>query len=102
MKLVDCFRISVDLIVSYVITFCVVPVPGYLPNIDKDKGNVFKPKPLQPGPWITMTKGEIWPTPNHQQRNSSFLVLDVNKFKINVSKINICFKLDSIYNNECI
>lgn len=59
-----------------------------LPDIHKDNGNVFKPKPLQPGPWVTMTKGEIWPKPKYQQKNSTFLVLDVNKFRINVSKIN--------------
>ena len=55
------------------------------PDIYKNKGNVFKPKPLKPGPWVTMTKGEIWPKPKYQQINSTFLILDVSTFRINVS-----------------
>ena len=55
------------------------------PDIYENKGNVFKPKPLRPGPWVTMTKGEIWPKPKYQQINSTFLILDVSTFRINVS-----------------
>ena len=57
------------------------------PDIYENKGNVFKPKPLKPGPWVTMTKGEIWPKPKYQQINSTFLILDVSTFRINVSTI---------------
>ena len=57
------------------------------PDIYKNKGNVFKPKPLKPGPWVTMTKGEIWPKPKYQQINSTFLILDVSTFRINVSTV---------------
>ena len=59
------------------------------PSIYKDKGNVFKPKPLQPGPWVPMTKGEIWPKPKFQLTNSTFLVLDVSQFRIHVSTIKL-------------
>ena len=57
------------------------------PDIYENKGNVFKPKPLRPGPWVTMTKGEIWPKPKYQQINSTFLILDVSTFRINVSTV---------------
>ena len=57
------------------------------PDIYKDKGNVFKPKPLKPGPWVNMTRGKIWPKPKYQHTNSTFLVLDINKFRISVRKI---------------
>ena len=57
------------------------------PDIYENKGNVFKPKPLRPGPWVTMTKGEIWPKPKYQQINSTFLILDVSTFRINVSNL---------------
>ena len=59
------------------------------PDIYKNKGNVFKPKPLKPGPWVTMTKGEIWPKPKYQQINSTFLILDVSTFRINVSTVHL-------------
>ena len=87
MKEVKCLATSLKVSALFVIAFCVLPLPAELPEIHKENGNVFKPKPLQPGPWVTMTKGEIWPKPQYQQKNSSFLVLDVNKFRINVSEI---------------
>ena len=57
------------------------------PNINKDKGNVFKPKPLKPGPWIKMTTGEIWPKPKFQSTNFTILEIDINTFAIQVGKI---------------
>ena len=54
------------------------------PDINKDKGNVFKPKPLRPGPWIKMTTGEIWPKPKFQSTNSTILEIDINTFIIQV------------------
>ena len=55
------------------------------PDINKDKGNVFKPKPLRPGPWIQMSTGEIWPKPKFQTTNSVVLDIDVNSFSIKVN-----------------
>ena len=54
------------------------------PDIHKNKGNVFKPKPLKPGPWVSMTKGSIWPKPKYQRTNTTFLLLDNNEFRITV------------------
>ena len=55
------------------------------PDINKDKGNVFKPRPLRPGPWIKMSTGEIWPKPKFQTTNSTVLTVDANIFVIKVS-----------------
>ena len=57
------------------------------PNINKDKGNVFKPKPLKTGRWIKMTTGDIWPKPKFQSTNSTILEIDINTFAIQVGKI---------------
>ena len=54
------------------------------PDIHKKNGNVLKPKPLKPGPWVQMSRGRIWPEPKYQHTNSTFLVLDVSKFRISV------------------
>ena len=68
------------------------------PDIRKNKGNVFKPKPLKPGPWVKMTKGSIWPKPKHQDTNSTFWLLDINKFEITVSETNKqCLKETFLY-----
>ena len=56
------------------------------PDINNDKGNVFKPKPLRPGPWIKMTTGEIWPKPKFQSTNSTILEIDINTFTMQVGK----------------
>ena len=72
------------------------------PDIYENKGNVFKPKPLKPGPWVTMTKGEIWPKPKYQQINSTFLILDGSTFRINVSTVHLyeCVVMLRYYSNH--
>ena len=50
-------------------------------NGEKDD---FKPSPLQPGPWVHKTQGEIWPRPTNQEKTSKFLIVDPNKLKIKV------------------
>jgi hypothetical protein len=48
------------------------------------KGNSFKPNPLQPGPWVEMSKGMVWPKPQHQTFSDEYLILDPTKFKFKV------------------
>ena len=64
------------------------------PDINKDKGNVFKPRPLRPGPWVKMSTGEIWPKPTFQATNFTVLTVDANIFIIKVSCECLNFKLD--------
>ena len=65
------------LFLSYAITMALVQ--------GQDNGNVFKPDPLTPGPWVHMTHGQIWPRPAQQQTQPDFFVLDPKSFKIQVS-----------------
>lgn len=51
----------------------------------QDDGNVFKPDPLTPGPWVKMSQGAIWPRPAQQSSGLDFFVLDPENFKIQVS-----------------
>ena len=51
----------------------------------QDSGNVFKPDPLTPGPWVQMSHGEIWPRPAQQKTWKNFFVLDPKHFKIEVN-----------------
>ena len=46
--------------------------------------NAFKPQPLQPGPWMKMTHGQIWPKPKFQSFEEYFYVLDSENFEIKV------------------
>ena len=57
-------------------------------HIKENKGNVFYPKPMHPGPWVSMTLGEIWPKPKHQEKYATFLVLNIKSFNIKVSIFN--------------
>eukprot|EP00093_Oithona_nana_P011332 11332.XXX_523152_525192_1 [CDS] Oithona nana genome sequencing. len=47
----------------------------------QDEGNVFKPNPLRPGPWVDMSHGAIWPRPAQQNSLPNFFVLDPKSFK---------------------
>ena len=51
----------------------------------QDEGNVFKPNPLTPGPWVKMSHGAIWPRPAQQSSLPNFFVLDPNAFKFEVN-----------------
>ena len=75
---------KLNLRVLLLITIFVTPLPAQHPNINQDKGNVFQPGVMHPGPWVTMTNGEIWPKPKYQEKYSSFLVLNIKDFKIKV------------------
>ena len=50
----------------------------------QDSGNVFKPDPLTPGPWVKMTHGAIWPRPAQQSSFPDFFVLDPKSFRFQV------------------
>lgn len=50
----------------------------------QDNGNVFKPDPLKPGPWVDMSHGAVWPRPAQQSSWPNFFVLDPQSFKIQV------------------
>ena len=50
----------------------------------QDSGNVFKPDPLTPGPWVKMSHGAIWPRPAQQSSWPNFFVLDPKSFKLQV------------------
>ena len=50
----------------------------------QDDGNVFKPNPLNPGPWVDMSHGAIWPRPAEQSSRPNFFVLDPKKFEFEV------------------
>lgn len=50
----------------------------------QDNGNVFKPDPLRPGPWVHMSHGAVWPRPAQQSSWPNFFVLDPQSFKIQV------------------
>lgn len=52
----------------------------------QDEGNVFKPIPLTPGPWVKMSHGEIWPRPASRITFQNYFVVDDPKgFHFNVS-----------------
>ena len=51
----------------------------------QDEGNVFKPNPLTPGPWVKMSHGAIWPRPAQQSSLPNFFILDPNSFKFEVN-----------------
>ena len=50
----------------------------------QDSGNVFKPAPLTPGPWVKMTHGSIWPRPKQQNSWPYYLVVDREHFNFQV------------------
>ena len=50
----------------------------------QDDGNVFKPNPLTPGPWVDMSHGAIWPRPAEQSSQPNFYLLDPKSFKFEV------------------
>ena len=52
---------------------------------NQNHGNVFKPQPLKPGPWVKMTHGAIWPKPANQTSSLNFFVIDQKNFKFQVS-----------------
>ena len=62
----------------------------------QDSGNVFKPDPLTPGPWVKMSHGAIWPRPAQQSSWPNFFVLDPKSFKLQVGFTGI--KFTYIYN----
>ena len=57
----------------------------------QDSGNVFKPDPLTPGPWVKMSHGAIWPRPAQQSSWPNFFVLDPKSFKLQVGFTGIIF-----------
>ena len=57
----------------------------------QDSGNVFKPDPLTPGPWVKMSHGAIWPRPAQQSSWPNFFVLDPKSFKLQVGFTGILF-----------
>ena len=58
----------------------------------QDEGNVFKPDPLIPGPWVKMTHGAVWPRPAQQTTWSTFFVIDPKSFRYQVCIISVSFR----------
>ena len=38
--------------------------------------HLFKPTPIRSGPWIQMTKGEVWPKPKLQVKKNQALLVE--------------------------
>jgi hypothetical protein len=44
----------------------------------------FYPQPDRPGPWVTATKGSVWPQPQQQTNGENLFILDPETFAFNV------------------
>ena len=67
--------------------FATIFLVGFCPVEVQTDGDFFRPKPELSGPWVTMTRGEIWPKPILQNSKETFLVLHPKDFKILVSSL---------------
>ena len=48
------------------------------------KGDDFKPRPIRDGPWVSPSKGAIWPKPQFRFRQDLFFDLDPIQFELKV------------------
>lgn len=64
------------ILVTFIVTFGV--------SVALESGNVFKPTPLEPGPWVQMSQGAIWPRPAQQVSWPHFMMLDSKTFNFQV------------------
>ena len=45
-------------------------------NANDYNPHLFKPSPIRSGPWIQMTKGEVWPKPKLQVKKNQVLLVE--------------------------
>jgi hypothetical protein len=67
-----------------IVSFATLFLVGFCPVDGQTDGDFFRPKPELAGPWVTMSRGEIWPKPILQNSKETFLVLHPKNFKIMV------------------
>ena len=57
---------------------------GPVPIVVQGEGDEFRPKPVQVGPWVNKTDGEVWPKPRYQIKQGDFFILDPAVFEFKV------------------